>query len=158
MVRQEEHRPTSMESKGEINHTFIREDSGSDFEDSDKFQDTIESDTKNPVQIKETSDTNKDHVDSDTGDPNVLTPAAINNAQCGSNNNNNSYRKSIPTNSTDNSSVVNGRRRSSVEIIRQSRAYKRFSRALSSVGLHLPEITEYQLEGITEEVRNFYFS
>jgi hypothetical protein len=46
-----------------------------------------------------------------------------------------------------------GRRRSSAEAIRQSKPFKRVSRAFSSVGLFLPEITEYTLVGITEEVR-----
>ncbi|OXA40501.1 hypothetical protein Fcan01_24646 [Folsomia candida] len=43
------------------------------------------------------------------------------------------------------------RRRSSAEIIRQSRAYKRISKALSQVSLYQKEVV-YQLQGIEEEV------
>jgi len=52
---------------------------------------------------------------------------------------------------------MNDRRRSSGEIIRQSRAYKRISRAFSQISFHNnvnSEIT-YELEGITEDV-SFY--
>jgi len=59
----------------------------------------------------------------------------------------------------NNSVIPNDRRRSSAEVIRQSRAYKRISKAFSQISLYpnVPKETAYQLEGITEVVREQLF-
>jgi len=59
-------------------------------------------------------------------------------------------------NNTNNNNNNPDRRRSSAEVIRQSRAYKRFSKALSQISL-IPNQSKdvvYHLEGMEEEVRS----
>lgn len=70
-------------------------------------------------------------------------------------NNNNSGTQKRKESETGNGEV---RRRSSAEVIRQSRAYKRFSKALSqvSLGQFQPKEVIYTLEGVEEEVRRIW--
>ena len=137
--------------KGEMNLGFISQDEPNfESEENDKFEDKLEN--NNPTRIKKTSATSVTSTssaesvtgsksDTNTVDYPVGKLKKVN-------------RGGSTASANENVVGINGRRRSSAEIIRQSRAYKRLSKAFSSIG-QLPEITEYQLVGISEEVSKF---
>jgi hypothetical protein len=165
--------------KGKTNLSFVLEESEDEDKDSsaittntvkktgveEEFDDEVfsktptgEGNNKGLPEAKEVVAFGENETNNNNNNANISGLKGKNKAVSQDNNGNATSKRhgSVASVTTDNGINNNNvdRRRSSAEVIRQSRAYKRFSKALSQISLGPSQSKDivYQLDGMDEEV------